>query len=80
MAHEAEAEVFVIQKWECGAVADHEALADAVIKEGIGIDAFFYAAEHEVGQRFIDFDSIPGAHFFIDGCALGVDMLENVWF
>ena len=39
--HDAEADVAVIQEGEGGAVADHQALTDAVVEDEVGVDAGF---------------------------------------
>ena len=54
--HDAEADVFAVQAFEGGAVADHEALADAGVENILGGQAgFLDFQEEEVGIGWVGF-------------------------
>ena len=54
--HDAEADVFSVQAFEGGAVADHEALADAGVEDVLGGQAgFLDFQEEEVGVGRVGF-------------------------
>ena len=54
--HDAEADVFSFQAFEGGAVADHEALADAGVEDVLGGQAgFLDFQEEEVGVGRVGF-------------------------
>ena len=54
--HDAEADVFAVQAFEGGAVADHEALADAGVEDVVGGQACFLDFEEDkVGVSRVGF-------------------------
>ena len=54
--HDAEADVFAVQAFEGGAVADHEALADAGVEDVVGGEAWLLDfEENEVGVGRVGF-------------------------
>ena len=54
--HDAEADVFAVQTFEGGAVADHEALADAGVEDVVGGQACFLDFEEDkVGVSRVGF-------------------------
>ena len=56
--HDAEADVFAVQAFEGGAVADHEALADAGVEDVLGGQAgLLDFQEEEVGIGWVGFVS-----------------------
>ena len=56
--HDAETDVFAVQAFEGGAVADHETLADAGVEDVLGGQAgFLDFQKEEVGVGRVDFVS-----------------------
>ena len=54
--HDAETDVFAVQAFEGGAVADHEALADAGVEDVVGGEAWLLDfEENEVGVGRVGF-------------------------
>ena len=54
--HDAEADVFSVEAFEGGAVADHEALADAGVEDVVGGEAWLLDFEEdEVGVSRVGF-------------------------
>ena len=54
--HDAEADVFAVQAFEGGAVADHETLADAGVEDVVGGEACLLDfEENEVGVGWVGF-------------------------
>ena len=54
--HDAEADVFSVEAFEGGAVADHEALADAGVEDVVGGEAWLLDfEENEVGVGRVGF-------------------------
>lgn len=64
--HEAEPEIAVVQEREGGAVADHQSLADCVLKEVVGCDVlFFNPGKKEIGCGPVDFQAVPGGKLLV---------------
>ena len=72
--HETETDIFVVQKWECRAVTDHQSLSDRCLKQIHGGHIIPEDAdENEIAVRRVIFDVRTLVKDTADPAALGGD-------